>query len=199
MPKKKDRLTRFREWYSNHPVWSLVVIVCLVFLAVVSVLAGIVFIYDLLQRESESETVVDTRPTVANDDYVPQSFDVKDHRLLGIHRFQLRTQVGESVQLGKCPDEACLTLKIRSVDIMHEPAQVAFSMGLVSGGSRFDVGGVGFSMFLRKGCFRIVRTSVSDFYIELVDDRVEHITAVVGFFPGTQREGFVYGDTSGCP
>lgn len=200
MTGKKDKLTRFKEWYSNHPVVSILIVIALIIISADAFTGSIFGLVDRWNRIWGTQIEVVSRPEVVIRDYIPKSFDTNDPRLLGIYRFQLRKQVGESVQVGRCPNEECLTIMIKSIDILHDPPSVMFSIGMVSGGSRFDAAsGLGFALALRKGCFEVIRTSINDFYIELVDDRVEHITAVVGFFPGSQPKGVVYGDTAGCP
>lgn len=113
-------------------------------------------------------------------------------------KFDLPKQLNSPIYIGNCPNDPCISLSIDRITLPPEEPAAHISFGAISGRLRAIPRGFGFNIRLRKGCGAYIRLHEYDFAIEIVDDRVTCLTAVIAFFPGTANEGHCFIDSIGC-
>ncbi len=124
--------------------------------------------------------------TGTHSDTAPHSIDLNDPRLKLLRSYDLRKEVGATLDVGSCPKGPCFRLLVDRVNLTADPPYVHVVVsGFWAGNEFFNGGGLGTKVPLLRGCYFTLATRDLDLRFEVEQDTVASLRAWAAIFQGS--------------
>ena len=210
-----DKVTLRLNWFKNHPVWSIIILMAILLIAITKFGDSLVKLYNwgrwiqdrfvgISQNCTSVDTVFedslsnpggivgDTRPDTTSH---IERIRPNDPALLLLRPYELRKAKGSSVSIGRCPVEPCFLLEFEGIrEDDNEPFAEFVVIGFAGVGGPMSLG-----IGLNKGCGCTILSSTYDLSIEVVDESFAGLRLIAAVYKGTGQAGHTFIDEVSCP
>jgi hypothetical protein len=118
-------------------------------------------------------------------DEKPCGFDINDPDLINVRIYDLKNDIGTTLEIGACPEEPCFIINYEGINMMANPPEAEISIGGHLGGLHLADGTIFVTIILKKGKGLKVFGQYFDLIFEIQDDHVDFIRAWGAIKKGT--------------